>query len=148
MIMNEAKKKIMHPERAARFLSTLGVYLLVGVLIMRVISLVMTTWQTRMGLENTITPPTLPTIGQFHLSSNGKQVIFTRQIGAKGKPDWFYMPLEGGPVGMKRSVGWPAVLKSLHPRNPPMAACSRLLQPVPLAAIACMFCPLPAAWIG
>jgi hypothetical protein len=86
----------MHPERAARFLSILGIYVLVTALILRVISLSITTWQTRMGLESDVIQPIQPTLSQYQLSPDGKQVTFAQQIGTQGDPAWFQMPLEGG----------------------------------------------------
>jgi hypothetical protein len=88
----------MHPERASRLLSILGAYLLVAALILRVTSLVMTTWQSRTGWQDTVVPPSIPALGQYELSPDGKQVNFSQQIDAKGNIGWFTMPLEGGLV--------------------------------------------------
>lgn len=88
----------MHPDRVARFLSILGLYLLLTVLGLRVISLVAIAWQDRMGITNKPVNPVIPATDNFTLSPDGRQVIFQKQVGIDGKMGWFIMPQEGGPA--------------------------------------------------
>jgi hypothetical protein len=88
----------MHPERAARILSILGVYLLVIAVGLRLISLMITTGQVRMGIKNTVVQPARPFIDQYTIASNGNQVSFVQQAGKDGDQRWFSMPNGGGRI--------------------------------------------------
>ncbi len=88
----------MHPDRVARLFSIIGLYLLLTILGLRVVSLVTIAWQERMGVTNKLSNPVTPATDNFTLSPDGRQVIFQKQVELDGKMGWFTMPLEGGPA--------------------------------------------------
>ncbi len=88
----------MHPQRAARNLATLGSIFLIAVFALRVVSLVIIFQQTAAFRSTTPFNPPILAVGHYIVSTDGKQVIFEQQAGAKVKNGWFQVALEGGPV--------------------------------------------------
>lgn len=88
----------MHPDRVARFFAIIGLYLLLTVLGLRLISLVNIAWKERMSITAGQVRPLLPSIGEYTISPDGRQVSFQRQVEMNGETGWFSMPIQGGPA--------------------------------------------------
>lgn len=93
----------MHPKQAARYLATIGGFLLLVVLVLRGLSL--TTALGEREAAFSIRDEATPIQGRFTFSENGLRVTFQQGLspssrGSQGsaEPEWYSMAVEGGPL--------------------------------------------------